>query len=90
MPIRRLLFVCLLIVCFSKLVAESNSVAQEKVDESFSTTIAAYQDASKRIINSAREGNEGYLKLQELCDDIGARLSGSPELEQAASGLRKV
>ena len=82
MPIRRL-FVCLLIVCFSKLVAESNSVAQEKVDESFSATIAAYQDVSKRIINSAREGNEGYLKLQELCDDIGARLSGSPELEQA-------
>lgn len=42
-----------------------------------------YADAAGRIISSALAGNDAYLKMQELCDDIGHRLSGSPELEQA-------
>lgn len=42
-----------------------------------------YQAVVNRIIESARTDNNAYLKLQELCDDIGCRLSGSPELEQA-------
>ena len=51
--------------------------------QEFDKTIAGYADVATRIIESAREENGGYLKLQELCDDIGARLSGSPELDQA-------
>lgn len=42
-----------------------------------------YQDVADRIIDTAKKGNNAYLKLQELCDDIGCRLSGSRELEQA-------
>jgi carboxypeptidase Q len=35
------------------------------------------------IIESGKRGNNSYQKLQELCDDIGHRLSGSPQLEKA-------
>jgi carboxypeptidase Q len=36
-----------------------------------------------RIIASAMSGNNAFTRLTELCDDIGARLSGSTELEKA-------
>ncbi len=49
-----------------------------------STPIADhYRDAAQRIINSTMAGNDAYIKMQELCDDIGHRLSGSPGLERA-------
>ena len=43
----------------------------------------AYSDVANQIIKSARKENDSYLKLQELCDDIGNRLSGSESLEKA-------
>ena len=45
--------------------------------------VKQYQAAADKIIESGRKGNDAYLKLQELCDDIGNRLSGSKSLEQA-------
>ena len=42
-----------------------------------------YREVAKRLIEEGRKENQSYLKLQELCDDIGNRLSGSPELWQA-------
>lgn len=42
-----------------------------------------YQKAAERIINATMAGNDAWAKLEELCDDIGHRLSGSPALEQA-------
>ncbi len=42
-----------------------------------------YQEIASRIIGSGREKNDSWIKLQELCDDIGNRLSGSKSLEQA-------
>ena len=42
-----------------------------------------YRAAAERIIDATLAGNEAYNKMQELCDDIGHRLSGSPQLEQA-------
>ena len=42
-----------------------------------------YAGPAARIISSALAGNDAYPKMLELCDDIGHRLSGSPELEQA-------
>ncbi len=51
-----------------------------------------YRQAAERIINAALAGNEAYLKMQELCDGIGHRLSGSPQLEKAvrwAAGAMK-
>ena len=45
--------------------------------------VKQYQAAADKIIESGRKGNDAYLKLQELCDDIGNRLSGSKSLEKA-------
>ena len=45
--------------------------------------VADYQKTADRIIAAGREQNDSFLKLQELCDDIGNRLSGSPQLDQA-------
>lgn len=42
-----------------------------------------YKSVANRIIAAGREENDAYLKLQELCDDIGHRLSGSESLEKA-------
>ena len=44
---------------------------------------AEYELTAKKIIDSAKSGNDAYMKLQELCDDIGCRLSGSPALDDA-------
>jgi carboxypeptidase Q len=43
----------------------------------------AYRDAAERIIGAALVSDHGTLRLSELCDGIGHRLSGSPELERA-------
>ncbi|MFQ5413015.1 MAG: M20/M25/M40 family metallo-hydrolase [Phycisphaerae bacterium] len=42
-----------------------------------------YRAAARRIIDAALAGNDAYRKLERLCDDVGARLSGSPELDEA-------
>lgn len=51
--------------------------------QTFDDVIDSYAETAKRIIESGRQENDAYLKLQELCDDIGHRLSGSPQLDQA-------
>lgn len=45
--------------------------------------VDVYQAAATKIISAGREKNDSWIKLQELCDDIGNRLSGSKSLEQA-------
>ena len=42
-----------------------------------------YRNAAERIVQASLASNDGYTKLEELCDGIGHRLSGSPQLEQA-------
>ncbi len=72
LSLRRLLLVVLVFtIC--------GEVAAQPAD----SVIAGYQPAVDKIIASAREENDAYLKLQELCDDIGNRLSGSESLERA-------
>lgn len=44
---------------------------------------ARYQDVAAKIIAAARADRGAYDKLAELTDRIGARLSGSPELDRA-------
>ncbi len=46
-------------------------------------TVESYRQVANQLIEAGRKGNDSYLKLQELCDDIGHRLSGSQSLEQA-------
>ncbi len=55
----------------------------QATENSSDSEIAEYKAVTKQIIDSAREGNDSYLKLQELCDDIGHRLGGSESLEKA-------
>ncbi len=43
----------------------------------------AYRNVAERIIQATLAQNDGYTKLEELCDGIGHRLSGSPQLDQA-------
>jgi len=42
-----------------------------------------YRQTAERIIDAALAGNDAWRKMEELCDGIGHRLSGSPELERA-------
>jgi Zn-dependent M28 family amino/carboxypeptidase len=44
-----------------------------------------YRDAANRLIDAALADNGGMEKLTYLCDRIGARLSGSAELNQAVA-----
>ncbi len=44
---------------------------------------ARMRDATERIITGVLAGNDGYTKLEHLCDDVGNRLSGSPGMERA-------
>jgi len=43
------------------------------------------QQASERLMGAALQSPRGWKLLEELCDTIGARLSGSVELEQAVT-----
>ncbi|MCH8805837.1 MAG: M20/M25/M40 family metallo-hydrolase [Planctomycetes bacterium] len=42
-----------------------------------------YRPQAKRIIDAVLAGNDAYEKLEQLCDGIGHRLSGSKSLERA-------
>ncbi len=44
---------------------------------------AAYQSKVDRIVSATMAGNDAYRKMEALCDGIGHRFSGSPELEKA-------
>jgi len=43
----------------------------------------SYEAQAKRILDAALAGNDAYRKLEELCDDIGNRFSGSQNLDRA-------
>lgn len=72
-PLTALAFVCLVVAV----------TPTGWCQDDFADSIASYTDVTKKIIDSAREDNDAWLKLQELCDDIGHRLGGSESLEQA-------
>ncbi len=76
---------CLAVIsafAFSCQYCTAQTLAPEK-EPAVSSIVDDYKLVATRIIQSGRQGNDGYLKLQELCDDIGHRLSGSPSLEKA-------
>lgn len=58
-----------------------------------------YHESAERLIGAALASDHAYLRLSELCDGIGHRLSGSPQLDRAiawaaaamrADGLERV
>ncbi len=69
----------LLRACLFAGTAVADTPADRRADVSF----ADYRATAERIIVATRAGNRAYAKLEELCDDIGHRLSGSDELERA-------
>lgn len=72
---------------FSTLVLSVSSLPAQQAENRFAAS--DYRETVDRIIAAAREENDAWLKLQELCDDIGHRLSGSPQLEQAVEWARQ-
>lgn len=60
-----------------------NCDGQEVATAKTKLKISDYKATANQIIAAGRKQNDAYLKLQELCDDIGHRLSGSKSLEQA-------
>ncbi len=45
--------------------------------------VPAYRAAAERIIAEVMKGNDSWSKMEQLCDGVGHRLSGSPALEAA-------
>ena len=72
------LSICVCLLLLSCCVADAQTAT--KTAES---PAKKYESIAKQIFDSARSGNDSFLKLQELCDDIGHRLSGSPSLDKA-------
>ena len=71
------LVLALILACTSASTSSAQVQEQEQLD------LTQYEAIATKIIASTRSKNDAYLKLQELCDDIGHRLSGSPALEKA-------
>jgi hypothetical protein len=46
---------------------------------------AQYRATAERIMAATMKQNNSWVKLQELCDGIGHRLSGSPQMAQAVA-----
>ncbi len=76
-----LLFSCALIA----LPAMQAGAADNGADASDSEASIAkrYGPQAKRIIDAVMSGNDAWDKMEQLCDGIGHRLSGSVGLEQA-------
>ena len=66
---------------------ETRSILKSSSKPGFSAE--NYHDAANKIIEASRKSNNAYLMLQELCDDIGHRLSGSPSLDRAIEWANK-
>ena len=62
------------------LIALAGGCAAERQDVALAR---AYGDVARRIVAAAEAGNDGWRKLEQLCDDVGHRLSGSPSLDRA-------
>lgn len=51
--------------------------------------VAPYRATAEKIIRAATRSDRAYQALAELCDDIGHRISGSPQLDQAIAWAEK-
>ncbi|MBI1797601.1 MAG: M20/M25/M40 family metallo-hydrolase [Candidatus Eisenbacteria bacterium] len=66
------------------------SPAHAKGTVAAGTAIAVrYHDAAARLIGAALASDHAYLRLSQLCDGIGNRLSGSPQLERAVDWAQR-
>jgi carboxypeptidase Q len=51
-------------------------------------TAAAYRETANRIVTATLAGNGAWQKISALTDEIGARVSGSPDLDRAIAWAR--
>lgn len=66
--------------------AEQPPPAEKPGDDKPIASLAdAYRETADRILAPALAGNDSWAKLQDLCDGIGHRLSGSPQMERAVA-----
>lgn len=88
-PLRTLVLMACMVAIFWKggLTAEAREVQRPdrtKSQMADGTDLATtYRATADRIIDAALAGNDAWRKLEELCDGIGHRLSGSESLERA-------
>jgi len=77
-------WVVLALVAISRPLVASYPETEPLKKEAKPEPIAAqYAPAVARIVQSTMAGNDAYRKMEELCDGIGNRLSGSKRLERA-------
>lgn len=69
----------------AELVGISSSFAHDDSPASTQPVSKHYEEQAKKIIDAALAGNDAWKKMEELCDGIGHRLSGSPSLERAVA-----
>ena len=70
--------------CFACLITTFGCGTMTRGAEPATKTLSeGYADAAKRIIDATLESNDAWKKMEELCDGIGNRLSGSASLEKA-------
>lgn len=95
-PFARLCHACTSVACFAVLFISAcgpdsshKSVQQNTGGEPAGSAIEPtpiadqYSDVASRIIEATLAQNDAYEKMRQICDGIGHRLSGSPQLERA-------
>jgi len=58
-------------------------VAADDTSPQANSITAEYRDTAKKIIDTTMASNDAWNKMEALCLEIGHRLSGSPQLDQA-------
>jgi len=76
--LRRRTHLCQLVGLFTLLGAIAGSAVADPA-----SLADAYRDEAERLIGAALTSESAYTRLSQLCDGIGHRLSGSPELQRA-------
>ncbi len=64
---------------------ETSSLALGDRPASTQPVSKQYEFAAKKIIDAALAGNDAWKKMEELCDGIGHRLSGSEAMNKAVA-----
>jgi carboxypeptidase Q len=67
----------LLILCISLFSMTQDSFSQDKSGPS------DYRSTIEKLVNTTLKKNDAFNKLEQLCDDVGNRLSGSKSLDKA-------
>lgn len=70
--------------------AGEQTPSAESASEPLPAWVAPYQEIAARIIQETLRENNAYARLAELCDTIGARLSGSAALDKAINWAVRV